>query len=40
MAMVKVDLPEELLRAASITEQTLLSSSPSREVAKLLALEL
>ena len=40
MAMVQVDLPEELLRAASITEQTLLSSSPSREVAKLLALEL
>jgi predicted HTH domain antitoxin len=38
--MVQVDLPEELLRAASVFANTYSSASASREVAKLLALEL
>ena len=40
MTTVKVDLPEELLRAASVHVNTRSSDSASREVAKLLALEL
>ena len=38
MTTVQVDLPEDLLRAASVFADTF--SSASREVAKLLALEL
>jgi predicted HTH domain antitoxin len=40
MATVQVDLPEDLLRAASIYVNTYSPASASREVAKLLALEL
>jgi predicted HTH domain antitoxin len=40
MATVQVDLPEDLLRAASVNADNYLSASASREVAKLLALEL
>lgn len=38
MATVQVDLPEDLLRAASVNTSS--PASVSREVAKLLALEL
>ncbi|HEY9431678.1 MAG TPA: hypothetical protein VI260_09485 [Blastocatellia bacterium] len=40
MTMVQVDLPEDLLRAANVCANTHSSASASREVAKLLALEL
>jgi predicted HTH domain antitoxin len=40
MSTVQVELPEELLRAASVFANTYSSASTSREVAKLLALEL
>ncbi len=40
MTTVQVDLPEELLRAASVFANTHSTASASREVAKLLALEL
>jgi predicted HTH domain antitoxin len=40
MATIQVDLPEELLQAARISAQPSMSASASREVAKLLALEL
>lgn len=40
MATVQVDLPEDLLRAAIVNASTNSSASTSREVAKLLALEL
>jgi predicted HTH domain antitoxin len=40
MATVQVDLPEDLLRAAGIYVNTYSPASASREVAKLLALEL
>jgi predicted HTH domain antitoxin len=40
MVMVQVDLPEELLRAAGVCAKTHSPASVSREVAKLLALEL
>ncbi len=40
MSTVQVDLPEDLLRAASIYSNTHSLASASREVAKLLALEL
>ena len=40
MATIQVDLPEELLQAARIYAQPSMSASASREVAKLLALEL
>ena len=40
MSTVQVDLPEDLLRAASVNANALSPASASREVAKLLALEL
>ncbi len=40
MTTVQVDLPEDLLRAASVYSNALTQTSASREVAKLLALEL
>jgi predicted HTH domain antitoxin len=40
MSTVQVDLPEDLLRAASVYANTHSPASASREVAKLLALEL
>jgi predicted HTH domain antitoxin len=40
MAMIQVDLPEGLLRAVGVCAKTHLPASLSREVAKLLALEL
>jgi len=40
MTTVQVDLPEDLLRAASVCANTHSPASASREVAKLLALEL
>jgi hypothetical protein len=40
MSTVQVDLPEDLLRAASVYASTHSQASASREVAKLLALEL
>jgi hypothetical protein len=40
MAMVQVDLPEDLLLAASVYAKTHSPASASREVAKLLALKL
>lgn len=40
MTTVQVDLPEDLLRAASIFANTYSPASASHEVAKLLALEL
>jgi predicted HTH domain antitoxin len=40
MSTVQVDLPEDLLRAASVNASTHSPASTSREVAKLLALEL
>jgi predicted HTH domain antitoxin len=40
MSTVQVDLPEDLLRAASVYANTYSPASASREVAKLLALEL
>ena len=40
MTTVQVDLPEDLLRAASVPANTFSPVSASREVAKLLALEL
>src|SRR5262245_59788128 len=40
MATIRIDLPEELLAAASIDDEASSSLSPSVEVAKLLALEL
>jgi predicted HTH domain antitoxin len=40
MTTVQVDLPEDLLRAASVFANTFSLASASREVAKLLALEL
>ena len=40
MSIVQVDLPEDLLRAASVNANALSPALTSREVAKLLALEL
>jgi predicted HTH domain antitoxin len=40
MATVQVDLPEDLLQAANVNAKTHSPASTSREVAKLLALEL
>ncbi len=40
MTTVRVDLPEDLLRAASVFANNFSLASASREVAKLLALEL
>jgi len=40
MSTVQVDLPEDLLRAASVNANANSPASTSREVAKLLALEL
>jgi predicted HTH domain antitoxin len=40
MSTVQVDLPEDLLRAASVYANVHSAASASREVAKLLALEL
>lgn len=40
MTTVQVDLPEDLLRAASVFANTFSPVTASREVAKLLALEL
>jgi predicted HTH domain antitoxin len=40
MSTVQVDLPEDLLRAASVNADAQSPASTSREVAKLLALEL
>ena len=40
MATVQVDLPEDLLRAAGLYANTHSPASASREIAKLLALEL
>jgi predicted HTH domain antitoxin len=40
MSIVQVDLPEDLLRATSINANAISPASASREVAKLLALEL
>ena len=40
MSIVQVDLPEDLLRAASVNANALSPALTSREVAKLLTLEL